>query len=75
MYQECPLQVSLGNTGTEEESTGWMGLSGEPGMVRIMTRRRGSKNLLSIFNVPGIASHNPHDNPKGWITLLVSYLR
>lgn len=29
MYQECPLQVSLGSTRTEEGSTGWVGLSGD----------------------------------------------
>lgn len=29
MYQECPLQVSLGGTRTEKGNAGWMEISGD----------------------------------------------
>lgn len=39
VYQECPLQVSLGEARSKEGNTGWVGITGDAGTSTLMRRR------------------------------------
>lgn len=57
LYQECPLQVSLGGARTEERSTGWVGISG---VAREEDDKEEKEDLASIYRVLAVCQGLPH---------------
>lgn len=77
VYQECPLQVSLGGTRTEEGSTEWVGISGDAWNEEDKEEKGDLASILSTYSVPGIASCKPHNNPQEMdnIVILISWMK
>lgn len=59
MYQECPLQVSLGDTRTEKGSAGWMEISGDA-YVDEHDDKEEDEDIVSIYRVLTMCQELPH---------------